>query len=523
VIAKITQGGSFGGLLDYLMNPKKDEQERRQEREQARAQGREQGQAKGAERAPSEEAKGRDKEAPPGDRERERPSSRERQEKGPQTETQDTRREQVRDLADEYEPGQRHRVIGGNLSGQNPRELAREFRLVRELRPDVEKPVHHVSISAGEHDRLTVEQWQEIAGEYVEKMGFGNSPHVVMQHRGSKRDHIHIVASRVDEDGRVVSEWKSKQRAEEVMREVEKKYDLERLPLSKDVTRSAPTRAEKEVFERTGKMSAKLSMQARVERALRDGPTTAEFIEKLQTYGIETIPYMQPTGRVSGVSFRQGKELMKGSDLGRGFSWGGLQKRGLSYDPERDRPAVEAARQRAVPGHTPEQAIPKLMPTPEPDRSFADSAKEVMKSAGEYLLDRANPVSRIEGQLHMMEQAGRGVVELYDAAKDLLHRQSGVEQLRQAAGADLASKNSLERLQEAAGLEAPKDGRDALERLQQATGLDRADPSSDPTHSPDTTLDRTPGGPTGIEPTIEQGIERKAAEPALEIGLELFF
>lgn len=523
MIAKITQGGSFSGLLDYLMNPKKDEQERRQEREQARAQGREQGQAKEAERAPSEEAKGRDKEAPSSDRERDRPRGRERQEKEPQIETQDARREQARDLADEYEPGQRHRVIGGNLSGQNQRELAREFRLVRELRPDVEKPVHHVSISAGENDRLTVEQWQEIAGEYVEKMGFGNSPHVVIQHRGSKRDHIHIVASRVDEDGQVVSEWKSKQRAEEVMREVEKKYDLERLPLSKDVTRAAPTRAEKEVFERTGKMSAKLSMQARVERALRDSPTTAEFIEKLQTYGIETIPYMQPTGRVSGVSFRQGKELMKGSDLGRGFSWGGLQKRGLSYDPERDRPAVEAARQRAMPGHTPEQAIPKLMPTPEPDRSFADSAKEVVKSAGEYLLDRANPVSRIKGQLHMMEQAGRGVVELYDAAKDLLHRQSGVEQLRQAAGADLASKNSLERLQEAAGLEAPKDGRDALERLQQATGLDRADPSSDPTHSPDTTLDRTPGGPTGIEPTIEQGIEREAAEPALEIGLELFF
>lgn len=523
MIAKITQGGSFGGLLDYLMNPKKEERERREEREQAHAQGRERGQAKGAEHTPSEEAKDRDKEVSSGDRERGRPRGGEREEKGPQIEAQDARREPARDLADEYEPGQRHRLIGGNLSGQNPRELAREFRLVREPRPDVEKPVHHASISAGENDRLTVEQWQEIAGEYVEKMGFGNSPHVVIQHRGSQRDHIHIVASRVGEDGQIVSEWKSKQRAEEVMREVEKKYDLERLPLSKDVMRAAPTRAEKEVFERTGKMSARLSMQALVERALRDGPTAAEFIEKLQTYGIETIPYVQPTGRVSGVSFRQGKELMKGSDLGRGFSWGGLQKRGLNYDPERDRTAVETARRRAVPGHTPEQTIPRPTGTPEPERSFADSAKEAVKSAGEYLLDRANPISRIEGQLHMMEQAGRGVVELYDTAKDLLHRQSGVEQLRQAAGADLAGKNSLERLQEAAGLEPPKDGRDALERLQQATGLDRTDPSSDPIHSPDTTLDRTPGVSPGLEPTIEQGIEREAVEPVLEIGLDLFF
>lgn len=506
MIAKITQGGSFGGLLDYLMNPKKDEQERRQERELSRARGREQGPEEPGRITPAQ-ARGRDEGVPSGGRERDRPGDRGRQEKVTQVEEPEARREQERDLADEYEPGQRHRVIGGNLCGRTPRELAREFRLVRGLRPDVEKPVHHVSISAGEHDRLTVEQWQEIAGEYVEKMGFGNSPHVVIQHRGSKRDHVHVVASRVDEDGQVVSEWQSKQRAEEVMREVEKKYDLERVPMSKEVMRAAPSRAEKEMFERTGKMSAKLSMQARVERALRDGPTASEFIEKLQGYGIETIPYVQPDGRVSGVSFRQGKELMKGSDLGRGFSWGALQKRGLSYDPERDRPAVEAARLRATPGRAPGQSIPQ----PTPGRTSAHSAKEVARSAGEYLLDRANPISRVEGRPRAAEPGGRGAVELYDAAKDPLHSQGGVEQLRRAAGLDLAIKNSLERLQEAAGHEPPKDGRDALGRLQRATGLNRTDPSPDPIHPPDTTLDRTPGGPPGRDPAKRgggRGIER---------------
>ncbi len=74
------------------------------------------------------------------------------------------------------------------MSGQTPRELEREFNFVRELRPRVEKPVHHASISAGKNDRLTVAQWQEIADTYVEKMGFQNSPYVVMQHRWSERD-----------------------------------------------------------------------------------------------------------------------------------------------------------------------------------------------------------------------------------------------------------------------------------------------------------------------------------------------
>jgi hypothetical protein len=42
------------------------------------------------------------------------------------------------------------------VSGKTPRELEREFGLVEELRPGVKKPVHHVSISAAESDRITV-------------------------------------------------------------------------------------------------------------------------------------------------------------------------------------------------------------------------------------------------------------------------------------------------------------------------------------------------------------------------------
>ena len=86
---------------------------------------------------------------------------------------------------------------------------------------------------------MTVQQWQEIADTYIEKMGFQNSPYVVVQHRWSKKNHIHILASRVDFDGQVVSEWESKRRAEIVMREVEIKYDLEQVKPSREVQRAS--------------------------------------------------------------------------------------------------------------------------------------------------------------------------------------------------------------------------------------------------------------------------------------------
>ncbi len=100
----------------------------------------------------------------------------------------------------------RHRIIGGNMTGRTARELAREFEVFQEQRPEIEKPVHHVSLSAAKGERLTIGQWNEIAEKYVRKMNFGSSPFVVVQHVDTDHDHVHVVASRIDAHGKIVSD-----------------------------------------------------------------------------------------------------------------------------------------------------------------------------------------------------------------------------------------------------------------------------------------------------------------------------
>jgi hypothetical protein len=348
VIANLTSGGGFGGVFDYLMNPKEKQREEELERGQSGQQSRQLKPPREAERTHPTEVKTRGEMRAPYDAKLDAQRVGERQEKPLQIKEHKSHSQRARDLAEEYEPGQRHRLIGGNVSGQTPRELEREFNLVRELRPRVEKPVHHASLSAGEKDRLTVAQWQEIADTYIEKMGFQNSPYVVMQHRWSEKDHIHIVASRVDFDGQVVTEWESKQRAEKVMREVEEKYDLERLPMSRDVMRSAPKREEYERALRTGEPSVKMQLQDLVDHALAGQPTATQFLNRLEAAQVEVVPYIRDTGLMTGISFRLDGEMMKGSNLGRGYSWNALQKRGLSYEHERDFAAINRAKEQAA-------------------------------------------------------------------------------------------------------------------------------------------------------------------------------
>lgn len=112
------------------------------------------------------------------------------------------------------------------MTGRNARELAREFGAFREQRPDIANPVHHASLSAARGEQLTVEQWNEVSEKYDERMGNRNSPFVVIQHTDTEHDHVHIAASRIDVQGKVVSDFQSKMRAEAVMREVEREHLL---------------------------------------------------------------------------------------------------------------------------------------------------------------------------------------------------------------------------------------------------------------------------------------------------------
>ncbi|BAZ36770.1 relaxase/mobilization nuclease family protein (plasmid) [Calothrix sp. NIES-4101] len=95
--------------------------------------------------------------------------------------------------------------IGGNMSGRNPRELAAEFRFSRQLNPNVERAVYHVSLSLAPGEYLSDEQWNEISDRYLTEMNFHNNQYVVYRHSDRDNDHIHIVASRISLDnGRCV-------------------------------------------------------------------------------------------------------------------------------------------------------------------------------------------------------------------------------------------------------------------------------------------------------------------------------
>ncbi len=67
-------------------------------------------------------------------------------------------------------------IVGGNMEGANPRELAREFGFVRQLRPQLGRAVLHLPLRLPAEEALTREEWCAVAERVLAGLGFADTP-----------------------------------------------------------------------------------------------------------------------------------------------------------------------------------------------------------------------------------------------------------------------------------------------------------------------------------------------------------
>jgi hypothetical protein len=238
-----------------------------------------------------------------------------------------------------------HDFICSNMLADknNVSDLTDEFKTVSSFRQDIKKPVFHAFLSVPLNEKLTDEQWQEIAKDYLKEMNIDIEKHqyICVRHKDTDKDHIHIVANRVALDGSV---WHGQHSAFNTIAACERLEIKHGLTITKGLQGqksdvSAPTKAEIEQALRTGEKPARLVLQASLQAALVGKPDLSTFVERLQAVGIDPAFNVASTGNVAGVSFgiknNEKNIYFKGSQLGKKFSWNTIKDK-VKYDKNRD-------------------------------------------------------------------------------------------------------------------------------------------------------------------------------------------
>lgn len=232
---------------------------------------------------------------------------------------------------------ERGEIIGGNMAATTQAGLSAEFGAVRTMRPDIARPVWHVSLSLPPGDNLSVEQWREVAADFLKKMDVKDNQYCIVRHRDKAHQHVHILMNRVTTNGGVWYADRDVYRAIEATRQLEAEKDYLRPTSDRDYTDKKFRATKREDARRAkGQDIPRQQVHDAIRRVIDTAPrklTTREFIAELQKEGIEVRPNIASTGRVNGFSFSMGEHKYTGSKVN--AKWAQLQKE-IDYQPSRD-------------------------------------------------------------------------------------------------------------------------------------------------------------------------------------------
>lgn len=198
-------------------------------------------------------------------------------------------------------------VIHYNQCFGTKKELIRQFIEVSKLNPKVSKPVFHASISLAHQDagKLSIQDKIDIAQQLAKQFDFENKQYVVITHKDTEHEHLHIVANRIGYEGPTASDSNSYKRMAEFSRAMELKHELTKvLSPNKFLRPEQRVEQSQRIDQRKEKVKQHLTQAVKQSKNVKE---VARYMEK-QGYRVDV-------GR--GIAFTDAQQVyFKGSQLG---------------------------------------------------------------------------------------------------------------------------------------------------------------------------------------------------------------
>ena len=195
----------------------------------------------------------------------------------------------------------RGRILGSNKVVIPPDGHARIAQMVEDFKSFMpkmgrtKKPVLHISLNPHPDDRLTDQDFEILAREYLDKLGFGDQPFVIYKHEDIDRHHIHIVTVNVNEQGKRLNQAFLFRRSKAITNELEQKYNLHKAQREK-VSPGTPIKK----LDPSGDIKRQVQNTVKLVGMRYKFQTLGEYNAILSLYNIRCEP---TDGRVNGREY----------------------------------------------------------------------------------------------------------------------------------------------------------------------------------------------------------------------------
>jgi len=94
--------------------------------------------------------------------------------------------------------------FAGDIEQMNFNQKLQRFENLLMLNPKVKTNTLHISLNFDAAEKLSDQTLQRIALAYMDKIGFGDQPFIAYRHHDAAHDHIHLVTTNVQMDGKPI-------------------------------------------------------------------------------------------------------------------------------------------------------------------------------------------------------------------------------------------------------------------------------------------------------------------------------
>ncbi|SHM93001.1 relaxase/mobilization nuclease domain-containing protein [Mucilaginibacter sp. OK098] len=105
------------------------------------------------------------------------------------------------------------------LSRLRPQDYINYFQMIASQNTRIKKPQFHAVLSAKGRN-YSSKELTEIAVSWLDKMGYGKQPYLIVYHKDTDNNHVHVVSVRVDKQGKKINSAYEKLRAIGNLKEV---------------------------------------------------------------------------------------------------------------------------------------------------------------------------------------------------------------------------------------------------------------------------------------------------------------
>lgn len=219
----------------------------------------------------------------------------------------------IRGSAKSIEYIQSDKVLGdameldrNGIISTDPNEILQEFRLMQEANEKCQKNTISIVISPSSEKEFSKAELREITRTHLKGLGLENNQYLATIHQSTGQTHIHVIANRIDEQGKAVSDSFISKRSQDISEKIAQEKGLLTAKDWKKINEVTISPVKEEIKQAHDFAKSKAH-------------DFSQYSELMKGRGVEVVPTINKQREMQGFKFlhEQSGMTFKASDIGK--------------------------------------------------------------------------------------------------------------------------------------------------------------------------------------------------------------